>query len=275
MITNKISRYNLKAKGIIKQIIIINVIIYIVVNVIASLMFLTNSCSTGGCSSAVMNPLLKFFAMPLPGSVFWSKPWTVFTCMFLHEGFFHILFNMLWFYWMGKILGQHISEKKLLKFYIYGGLSGSILLLVLSGTMGISGAALGASAAVMAIIVGAGVVAPNQYINLFLIGKVKLKWVVITIFLLSCVFDMSSNTGGKIAHLGGAIFGFIYAKYFTTPSFQTMLTAKKKHKNDDDYREYRMNKKEELNFYLDKVSKKGMKSLNEREKKRLKELSGN
>ena len=64
----------------------------------------------------------------------------------------------------------------------------------------------------MAITVAAGTYAPNMPVSVFLIGEVKLKWVVVASFIMFSLIDLSVNTGGKISHMGGALFGFIYAR---------------------------------------------------------------
>ena len=145
MVIDKILKSQFKTKGIIVKLIIINIIMYVVINMFASILFLFF-----GHPNASLNPLLDFFSMPLIFSNFLEKPWTIFTHMFLHEGFFHILFNMLWLFWMGKILSMFILEKQILKIYIYGGLFGGLLLLIASNYLGLNGVALGASAAVTA-----------------------------------------------------------------------------------------------------------------------------
>lgn len=273
MITDKLLRFKGRKSPLLTKIIVINIIVFVFVNLVISLGILSGVENN--------NSIIDFLALPTQLSEFFIKPWTLITSMFMHLGFFHILFNMLWLYWMGKILISFVSERELLKFYLYGGVCGALLLLVVYKLyfQDVDNLALGASGAVMSIMVGASVVAPNQYISLLFIGHVRLKWVVLVMFFLSCFFDLSYNTGGKICHLGGAIFGFFYAKHLLKQkmfSFEKNFHDKsKKPKNDDDYRTFFKTKEIEMDYYLEKISKKGYNSLTSKEKQRLKELSNN
>ena len=109
--------------------------------------------------------------------------WTPLTYMFMHAGVFHILFNMLWLYWMGQIFEEYLGNKRTIGLYLLGGLTGAIFFIaaynifpffapVLAGST-----VVGASASVMAIIVATATLLPNYSISLILIGPVKLKWI--------------------------------------------------------------------------------------------------
>ena len=141
------------------------------------------------------------------------KPWTVFSYMFVHEQFFHILFNMLWLFWFGQIFLRYFNEKKLISLYILGGLAGAALYIIafnvfpVYNTMNIM---IGASASVIAIVVAISFYIPDHTINLMFIGPVKLKYLALASILIDLLSITSSNAGGHIAHLGGALFGYIY-----------------------------------------------------------------
>jgi len=141
-------------------------------------------------------------------------PWTIFSHMFLHEGFFHIIFNMLFLYWFGRILGDLLGDRHILPIYLLGGLVGALaffLSALLLPQLGVSSFALGASAAVMAIVAAAGVTAPDYILNLLLFGPVRLKYIVIVLIILDIVGIAGlNNTGGHFAHLGGIFLGFFY-----------------------------------------------------------------
>lgn len=148
---------------------------------------------------------------------FWfnlKHPWVLITHMFMHAGFMHILFNMLILYWFGRIAGDFLGNQRILPLYLLGGLAGA-LAYFLSAQLGISsigGHALGASAAVLAILVAAATTAPNYYMNLLFIGAVKLKYIAAVLILINLlsIAQFSPNTGGSIAHLGGAAFGWFF-----------------------------------------------------------------
>lgn len=138
-------------------------------------------------------------------------PWTLFTYMFLHVNLLHILFNMLWLYWMGRLFVEYLGAKKFVYTYIIGGLAGGLLYLLVSNlTDSPPSLLMGASAGIMAVMVAMAVLLPNYPVFLILIGEVKLKWVVLGAFLLFSIVDIRSNLGGKVSHIGGAVYGWIY-----------------------------------------------------------------
>lgn len=142
--------------------------------------------------------------------------WTPFTYMFIHDDIFHILFNMLWLYWMGQIFEEFLGTKRTIGLYIMGGLAGAFFFVLAFNTIpafkGIDAHVVGASAGVMAIIIATATLMPNYAIQLLLFGQVKLKWLAIFYVLIDFLSMAGSNAGGSIAHLGGALLGFIYIK---------------------------------------------------------------
>jgi len=125
------------------------------------------------------------------------------------------LWNMLFLYWFGRIVGDLIGDHRILPLYIMGGLTGALAFFLSANAIGYGGGstvyALGASGAVMALVTSAGVLAPDYRMHLILIGEVKLKWVVAALIFLDLIGTASNiNTGGHFAHLGGVIFGWFY-----------------------------------------------------------------
>lgn len=160
----------------------------------------------------------RWLMVPASLSTLLYRPWTLFTYMFLHTGFFHILFNMLWLYWIGRIFQEYLGNKKLVSTYILGGLAGAAVYIIafnvfplFRGIMANS-FALGASASVLAVVVGTATLLPNYTIRLFLFGDVALKYLALVMVVLDLLQVSGSNAGGHFAHLGGAAFGFIYIK---------------------------------------------------------------
>ena len=271
-------KYELKKSGIIVQLILINLIIFLPMNF----------------SKFFFPGLLEYFAMPMEPKIFITKPWTLFTSMFTHVEFGHIFYNMLLFFMMGRIyvyLTNFQRGSNLLFLYIFGGLSGAALtfLFGLLFPQFTGAIAYGASAAVMAITLAAGVYSPNYPVNMILIGEIKLKWVVGFIFLTSTVIDVAVNTGGKVAHLGGSIFGMIYAIQLKNGrdmgawlgnvfKFKKRSKLKVVHKaskatRDEDYNALKRNDERTLNELLDKINKSGYESLTKGEKETLHQLS--
>lgn len=135
---------------------------------------------------------------------------------FFHNGFFHILFNMLMLNFVGKLFVTFFTQKQLLGLYILGGILGGIVYIVsylLFPLLANQHALLiGASASVMAILVATTTYQPEMNLRLALIGNIKLWHIAIVFIFLDFIQLPLENTGGHLAHLGGALFGFIYIK---------------------------------------------------------------
>jgi membrane associated rhomboid family serine protease len=168
------------------------------------------------------NPLPDFFDETLQlfmVSTNWSfdlrHPWTMLTYMFLHEGLWHILWNMLYLYWFGSIFRDLVGNHRVFPLYILGGVMGAVFFFVLGNIAygwGHLSFALGASASVLAIAVAAGVLAPDYTVHLLFFGPVKLKYIILLAVLLDFVgIANDSNTGGHFAHFGGIFMGYLFA----------------------------------------------------------------
>jgi membrane associated rhomboid family serine protease len=159
---------------------------------------------------------LSYLMMPASLTALLVQPWSIFTYMFLHEGVFHILFNMLFLYWFGMLIHQNIGSRKLANLYILGGIAGALFYLIVYNLAPYfsqsveSARMLGASAGVFAIVVGAATLTPNTTFFLMLLGPVRIKYIAIFYVILSFANSIGSNAGGEIAHLGGALLGFLY-----------------------------------------------------------------
>ncbi len=274
--------------GILIQLIIINVAVFFTVNFIDILVLVITSSASGFPFSIV-----NWLAVPSDLLSLLLKPWTLVTYMFLHKDFMHILFNMLWLYWFGKLFVYFIGNKQMLAVYVYGGLAGALAFIIIINVFPLFGAfqglpMLGASAAVMAVVMAVAFYQPDYKINLMFIGPVKLQYVAIITIALDLMYVFSSNAGGHIAHLGGAILGYFYIKNyrkgvdwskgfniamqkiisFVKPATKMKVVYKKgsapasdlewnKHKRDDEAK---------LDRILDKISKHGYGSLTVEEK---------
>ena len=166
-------------------------------------------------------PLLTitdYFSLPANTSILAKKPWSIITYMFLHKGFTHLLLNMLWLYFGGKIFLSFFDNKKLTSTYVLGGISGAMLFIISFNLFPAfenslpNAMALGASASVLAIIMAISTKSPNYIIRLFLIGNVKLKHIAVFSIALDILSIPQGNAGGHISHLGGAFFGYLYVK---------------------------------------------------------------
>lgn len=149
---------------------------------------------------------------------FIKKPWTAVTYMFTHEGFFHLFFNMLILYFLGRIFQDLLGEKRLLGVYLWGGLAGFLMYISFYNLFpAFEGLAQhsrlhGASASVMAVVFGISAYSPNYRISLFLPQfVVKLWWIAAFYFVTDIIAIQGMNSGGSLAHLGGALFGILFA----------------------------------------------------------------
>lgn len=239
--------------------------------------------------------LIRWFELPAGIHLLILQPWSLLTYMFLHFDFLHLLFNLLMLYWFGKIFLDYFSERQLLGLYLLGGLSGGILYVAMYNLLPpfrpLSDISylLGASAAVIAIIMAAAFYAPNREVHLFLIGRVPLKFLALFMVLSYIIGISASNAGGNIAHLGGVVAGYAFvvllrrgidvAKAFSIsatsvdawfkPRRKIRVVHRKVPRNDHEYNRQRASDHEELNRILDKIAEAGYDSLSAEEKETL------
>ncbi len=270
--------------SVLTRLIYINIGVFLAVRIVHVLFFLVNRES----------PLVGWLALPADVGQLLTLPWTLISYMFLHFSFLHILFNILWLYWMGKIFIFYFDEKKLLGVYLLGGLTGGLFFVLaynlfpaFSGALGFA-RLLGASASVLAIIAAVATYAPNHTISLLFIGQIKMKHLAWFSILLYVIGIASSNAGGNLAHLGGAAFGFVYALQYRqgrdwtkgitwltgalAKLFRPRPRIKVSHRakaDDIEYNRQKNLKQEEINRVLDKISKSGYDSLTREEKELL------
>ena len=280
-------------KNILSRLILINTIVFLLVSIVSLFTYLFTTTS-GSLSGPALSLIGKFMALPSSFEVLITKPWTVVTYMFLHEDFFHLLFNLIMLYFGGLLFNEYLGEKRLLWTYLTGGIAGAIFFLIAFNVFpvfeSISGiaVAVGASASVLAIIIAVSTYVPNYSIHLLFIGKVKLKYVAIIFVLIDLLSIPSGNPGGHIAHLGGASWGFLYAiilktsgtdvyQLFSLSSFISLnknkhaanKTAYKRPVSDDEYNARKKKSQEQIDEILDKISKSGYSSLTKEEKELL------
>lgn len=197
--------------NMVTRIIITNVVVFIAINMLWITARLTHAWQTPEWYTFILNSFMV--------SSDWmhnlTHPWAFFTHMYMHEGFWHLLWNMLIFFWFGRIVGDLIGNQRVLPIYLISGFAGGVIF-ALTGSLlpaaaGMPVYALGASAAVMGTVVAAGVLAPDYNMRLLLIGDVKLKYIVAGLIFMDLIGMAGNvNTGGYIAHLGGSLFGWLF-----------------------------------------------------------------
>ena len=160
---------------------------------------------------------VQYLQMPSSLRLLISRPWTVITYMFLHFDFLHILLNMLWLYWFGRIFLIYFNARQFVGLYISGGIFGAIFFLLAYNSFPYfvniigSGFLMGASASVMAIVFAVSFYRKNHEINLLFIGRIKLIYLALFALVIDLLSVVSDNSGGHIAHIGGALFGMLFA----------------------------------------------------------------
>ncbi|MFL0298323.1 rhomboid family intramembrane serine protease [Aquirufa novilacunae] len=210
-----------------------------------------------------------------------QRPWSLITYFFLHIEIFHLIFNMMFLYWFGTIIQDFIGNKRLVQLFFYGGLAGAAAFILAMNTVSFFIAKgpnflNGASAGVFAVVVAAATIRPNYQVHLLLLGQVRIKYIAAFYVLWSFIETTGSNAGGNIAHLGGAILGFIFAKNFLAASKpQAIFEIKIKEFAQVVNQQFQARKEpetvpeDELNAILDKISQSGYDSLSDYEQKRL------
>lgn len=190
-----------KPNNALAQIIIINVIAWVVINLAHVI------------SPAFFAKYQNFLFVSGSLSELMFRPWTVITYAFSHQDIFHILFNMLALYWFGMLIAEYLNSKRLISLYVLGALAGSLsYVLIYNFYPGakIGTIMLGASGAVFAVVVGAATLMPNYSFHLIFIGPVRIKYIAALLVLLSVFQLRGLNAGGQIAHLGGALMGYLF-----------------------------------------------------------------
>lgn len=250
----------------------------------------------------LFNRSTEFFdllALPASFDRFLHQPWSILTYMFMHAGFLHILFNMLWLYWFGALFLNAFSAKHLRGVYVLGGICGGLLYMIAYNTFpyfsnAIEGSVLvGASASVLAIVAATAYREPNYPVRLLLFGTIRLKYLALVVIGIDLLFITSDNAGGHIAHLGGALAGLWFAASLTkgmdiTSWINKVIDAiaslfnrkswKRKpkmkvhygtHQKDYDYNANKKAQSDEVDRILEKLKKSGYDSLTTEEKKNL------
>jgi membrane associated rhomboid family serine protease len=272
------------------QLIIINVVVFLALAVVYVF-------STVSGFDSIFEAVHNQFLIPPRVTEFITRPWTIITYAFAHslsDMGLHILFNMLALYWFGKIFIEYLGNEKLIAVYVLGGLAGGLVYLLMFNTIPFfiersefSGM-VGASAAVFAVMVATATLLPDYTFYMLFLGPVRIKYIALFYIVISFIGSVGPNAGGNLAHLGGALMGFIYTKQLQVGvNWGSWITAtldwikglfQSKPKVKVTYRKAEPVKKannfskatqEEIDVILDKISDKGYESLTKDEKEKL------
>lgn len=277
--------------SIITRLIYVNVGIYVVLGVLSVLGKLM-----GIVGITNINEWLGLWSNP---AIFWRQPWSCVSYMFVHGGVFHLLFNMLWLYWMGSMFLRHFSERQLLGVYLLGGFFGAAFFYIVYQlspyfSQSVDCLLVGASGSVLAIVVALASYMPNERIKVFFIGSISMRYLALCVVLLDVLQITGDNAGGHLAHLGGAAFGFLYISllrkgidlsfltdwlYFSLERLfspnarkarrESKMRAKNRYrrpKTDQEFNVEKQAKQKRIDAILEKIRQSGYDSLSKEEK---------
>ncbi len=272
--------WNKKDNGLVK-IILINVIFFVSMSILQVVFTLSGLTS-------LFVILLNKLMLPAELKTFIFQPWSLISYFFLHMNFMHILWNMLFLYWFGKIIHDNIGNNAIISLYVLGGIIGGLFYMALYNIipyyseMVSQSLMLGASAGVFSVVVGSATLLPNYTFYLLFLGPVRIKYIALFYVLLSFLDVSGNNAGGEIAHLGGAFIGFLYIKQLQNGinmgegiiNFINYFSSEKrktKRKADNVSSESNRDNisQDEIDKILDKISDSGYSSLSKKEKEKL------
>jgi len=289
-----------KTGNVLNQLIVINVVAFVVLGVLGVFLTLAGQ-------SELFSAATRYLMLPADLAKVIVQPWTLITYFFFHKGFFHILWNMLFMYWFGRLITEYLGQNKLLGLYVWGGIGGGILYLLVYNVLPFyapmveNSYLLGASGGVIAIVVGAATFQPNYAVQLIFLGPVKMKYIAAFYVVVSFLQSTGPNAGGEIAHLGGAFMGYlvisqlqkgndwskpvisfiIWVKslFKPQPKIKVSYRSKGKEKSSSGRRTTKPTSasfskngntsQEEIDAILDKISEKGYDALSKEEKQKL------
>ncbi|KAB7731824.1 rhomboid family intramembrane serine protease [Rudanella paleaurantiibacter] len=289
-----------KPNNTLAQLILVNVVVFLTL-LILYLVFTVSE------SPAYYSKVVEQLTIPANAADFIRRPWTLITYFFTHEKPFHILFNMLGLYWFGRLVDEYLGARRLLGLYVLGGIAGGLLYLAMFNLVPYfvqrSGGVymLGSSGAFFSVAVGAATLLPNYSFHLLFFGPVRIKYIVFFLIVLSLANSLGPNSGGELAHLGGAVMGFFFIKllqngtdlgrpiYWLMDGWQTLTRPKPAIKvsyrqrsnanaNANTYAaagaspgnaSVSMPDQDEIDAILDKISRSGYESLSREEKQKL------
>lgn len=264
------------SRSVVERIIILNIFIFILAYLFNTFSFLLQIDG---------NFIVNWFSLQPDFNLLLSRPWTIFSYGFLHLGFFHILFNMLVLYYFGNLFLDFFNARQFLVYLILGIISGGLIYMLsynyLPGLRTRESLLVGASAGVMAIVIGISSHIPHYSLNFRFIGNIKLLYIAVALVVLDIVQIPAGNAGGHLAHLGGSLIGFLLTNYMeqgkgVISMINGLMVKQEKKPLKTVYKSTRKSsassaetKSEEqarIDSILDKISKSGYDTLSKEEK---------
>ena len=269
-------KYKYTQLSVAEKIIVINVIFFVIPFVFNSIFYLFQIPSASFLDWVQLSPNFNTFI---------TRPWTLITYSFLHADFFHLLWNMILLFYSGRLMLNLFPDRIFINNYFLGAITGGIIFLLSYSLFpvfrGLYPPMVGASAGVMAVFIFICTYTPEQDIRVFFFNT-KLKYLGLVFFSLDVIQIPYGNAGGHLAHIGGAILGFLYARQlgkgndigiwfeytwkaiFEKKTLKTVYRSPKRkpvkpQKSDE-------NKQVKIDAILDKIGKSGYDSLSKEEK---------
>lgn len=256
----------------------VNVLVFITVNALSLFTALRFT------AIPLASYLLSWLQLPAAFEAWVYKPWTLVTYMFTQKGLFHILFNMLWLFWMGMIFLDFLKKRQFIFIYLAGGLFGGILYLLAYNLIPVfhedafRTVMIGSSASVSAVVFATATLLPDYTIRMLFFGNVKLKYLALAFIVIDVLAIAGFNAGGSIAHIGGALLGYVYIKQLRAGHDWSRLLNRRKNRRlrvvrneapTSSYEEPLVPNQEVIDRILDKISQSGYDSLTKAEKEAL------
>ena len=258
-------KYSLSVMGQLQKLIVINIIFFIIPLILNTFLWLFELKDIS---------ILDYFVVEADLMSLIFKPWSLITYGFLHGSFSHLFWNMIMLFYFGNILVNYFGDKRLLNVFFNGILFGGIIYIISYNLFpvftGISSKMIGSSAGVMAILFYITSYNPNHTIRFFFVN-IKLLYIAVFLLLMDIIQIPVENSGGHIAHLGGALIGFLMFRSFKGIDFVDIYTNLSTRKNN---KKIKRNKtfsrsnfdQKKIDSILDKISESGYESLTKEEK---------
>jgi membrane associated rhomboid family serine protease len=258
-------KYSLSVMGQLQKLIVINIIFFIIPLILNTFLWLFELKDIS---------ILDYFVVEADLMSLIFKPWSLITYGFLHGSFSHLFWNMIMLFYFGNILVNYFGDKRLLNVFFNGILFGGIIYIISYNLFpvftGVSSKMIGSSAGVMAILFYITSYNPNHTIRFFFVN-IKLLYIAVFLLLMDIIQIPVENSGGHIAHLGGALIGFLMFRSFKGIDFVDIYTNLSTKKNN---KKIKRNKtfsgsnfdQKKIDSILDKISESGYESLTKEEK---------
>ena len=258
-------KYSLSVMGQLQKLIVINIIFFIIPLLLNTFLWLFELKDIS---------ILDYFVVEADLMSLIFKPWSLITYGFLHGSFSHLFWNMIMLFYFGNILVNYFGDKRLLNVFFNGILFGGIIYIISYNLFpvftGVSSKMIGSSAGVMAILFYITSYNPNHTIRFFFVN-IKLLYIAVFLLLMDIIQIPVENSGGHIAHLGGALIGFLMFRSFKGIDFVDIYTNLSTRKNN---KKIKRNKtfsrsnfdQKKIDSILDKISESGYESLTKEEK---------